>query len=40
MFLSKVQQNDSYTQLCNYREDVVLKPISNQIDILIGCKGA
>ena len=37
MFLSKVQQSDCYTQLCNYREDFVFKPISNQLNILVGC---
>ena len=28
MCFSKVQQSDCYTQLCNYREKFVLKPIS------------
>lgn len=37
MLLSKVQQNDCYTQLCNYREEFVSKPISNQLNILVGC---
>ena len=37
MFLSKVQQSDCYSQLCNYREGFVLKPISNQLNILEGC---
>ena len=26
-----------YTQLCNYREEFVFKPISNQLNILVGC---
>ena len=25
---------DCYTQLCNYREEFVFKPISNQLNIL------
>ena len=29
MFLSKVQQSYCYTQLCNYRDEIVFKPISN-----------
>ena len=29
MFLTKVQQSYCYTKLCNYREEFVLKPISN-----------
>ena len=37
MFLSKVQQSYSHTQLCNYREEIVFKPISNQLNILVGC---
>ena len=37
MFLSKVQQSDCDTQLCNYREDFVLKPTSNQLNILVHC---
>ena len=37
MFLSKVQQSDCYTQLCNYREEFVFKPISNQLKILVAC---
>ena len=36
MFLSKVQQCYSHTQLCNYREEFVFKPISNQLNILVG----
>ena len=36
-FLNKVQQGDYYTQLCNYREEFVCKPISNQLNILVGC---
>ena len=35
MFLSKIQQSDCYTQLCNYRED--FKLISNQLNIRVGC---
>ena len=37
MFLSKVQQSDCYIQLCNYREHVALKPISNQLNIPGAC---
>ena len=37
MFLSKAQQSHCYTQLCNYREEFVFKPISNQLSILVGC---
>ena len=38
MFLSKVQQNFCYSQLCNYKEEFFLfKPISNQLNILVGC---
>ena len=37
MFLSKIQQSDCYTQLCNYREDFVFKLISNQLNIRVGC---
>ena len=33
-----MQQSYSYTQLCNYRESCVLKPTSNQSNILAGCK--
>ena len=36
MFLSKVQQNFCYSQLCNNKEDFFLfKPISNQLNILV-----
>ena len=35
IFLSKVQQSDCYTQLCNYREEFLFKPISNQLNILL-----
>ena len=31
VFLSKVQQSYYYTQMCNYREALLLKPISNQL---------
>ena len=37
MFLSKVQQSYCHTQFCNYREEFVFKPISNQLNILVGC---
>ena len=37
MFLSKVQQSNCYTQLYNYREEFILKLISNQLNILVGC---
>ena len=37
MFLSKIQQSDCYTQLYNYREDFIFKPISNQLNTLVGC---
>ena len=37
MFLSKIQQSYCYTRLCNYREAFVFKPISNQLNILVGC---
>ena len=37
MSLSKVQKSYCYTQLCNYREEFVFKPISNQLNILVGC---
>ena len=37
MFLRKVQQSYCYTQMCNYKEEFVLKPISNQLNILVGC---
>ena len=33
----KVQQSYYYTQLCNYREEFVFKPISNQFNIVVGC---
>ena len=35
MFLTKVQQSYCYTQLCNYREEFLIKPISNQLNILL-----
>ena len=35
MFLNKVQQSYCCTQLCNYREEFVFKPISNQLNILV-----
>ena len=37
MSLSKVQHSDCYTQLCNRREEFALIPISNQLNILVGC---
>ena len=37
MALSKVQQSYCYTQLCNYRKEYVFKPISNQLNIPVGC---
>ena len=37
MFLSKVQQRYCYTQLCNYREKFVFKPISSQFNSFVGC---
>ena len=37
IFLSKLQQSYCYTQLYNYREEFVFKPISNQLSILVGC---
>ena len=36
MFLSKVQQSYCYIQLCNYREVIVFKPISNQFKYSCG----
>ena len=35
--LSKVQQSYCYTELCNYREEFVFKPISSQFKIFVGC---
>ena len=37
MFLSKVQQSYCYIQLCNYREEFVVKPISSLFNIDVGC---
>ena len=37
MFLTKVQQSYCYTKLCNYKEEFVLKPISNIPNILVRC---
>ena len=37
MFLTKVQQSYYYTKLCNYKEEFVLKPISNIPNILVCC---
>ena len=37
MFLNKVQQSYFYTQLCNYREEFVIQPISNKFNNLVGC---
>ena len=36
MFLSKVQQSYCYTQLRNYKEKFVCKPISSQFHIFLG----
>ena len=36
MLLSKAEQSYCYTQLCNYREQFVFKPISNQLNVLMG----
>ena len=36
MFLSKVQQSYCYTQMCNHKEKFVFKPISNQLNTLVG----
>ena len=39
MFLTKVQQSYCYTNLCNYRDEFVLKPISNiQIFLCVAIK--
>ena len=37
MFLTKVQQSYCYTKLCNYREEIAPKPISNTPNILVCC---
>ena len=37
MSVSKVQQSDCYTQLCYYGEEYVVKPMSNQLSIFLGC---
>ena len=37
MFLNKVQQSYCYAQLCNYKEEVVFKPINSQLNILVDC---
>ena len=37
MFLSKVQQSYCYTQLCNYREKFVYKPISSEVNKISCC---
>ena len=36
-FLSKIQQKYLYTQMCIQRKAFVFKPISNQLNILVGC---
>ena len=36
MFLNKVQQSYCYNQLSNHREEFVFKPVSNQLNILLG----
>ena len=38
MFFREVQQRYSYTKLCNYREEFVLKPISNISNTPVCCK--
>ena len=38
MFFTKVQRSYCYTKLCNYREEFVLKPISNIPNIFVCCK--
>ena len=35
MFLSKVQQSYCYTQLCNYKQVFVFKPVSTQFNIAV-----
>ena len=37
MFLRKIQQSYFYTDLSNYREEFVLKVISNISNILVCC---
>ena len=37
MFLGKIRQSYCYTKLCNYREEVAIKPISNISNILVYC---
>ena len=35
MVLTKIQQSYCYTKLCNYKEEIVLKSISNIPNILV-----
>ena len=37
MLLSKVQQSYCFSQLCNYGEAFLFKPICNQLNIISGC---
>ena len=37
MCLRKIQQSYCHTKLCNYRENFVLKPISNISNIIVCC---
>ena len=37
MFLRKIQQSYCYNKLCNYKEDFVLKPISNISNTFVCC---
>ena len=37
MCLGKIRRSYCYTKLCNYREEVALKPISNISNILVCC---
>ena len=37
MFLSKVQQSYCYTQLWNYKQEFVFKPVSTQFNIAVDC---
>ena len=36
MLSSKIQRSYCYTQLCSYRKAFVFKPISNQLNIIVG----
>ena len=37
MFLSKILKSYCYTQLCNYRKDFLFEPVSDQLQIFVGC---